>query len=69
MSTPLILDLPAGEHEICLCGRSKQEPYCDGSHQGSRSTPRKVVLQAAARVAICTCRKTASAPYCDGSHE
>ncbi|MBF0184221.1 MAG: CDGSH iron-sulfur domain-containing protein [Magnetococcales bacterium] len=69
MQTPLILDLPAGEHHICLCSRSKNEPFCDGSHHGSRSAPRQVQMANAGRVAICTCRKSARAPYCDGSHE
>ncbi|MBF0627387.1 MAG: CDGSH iron-sulfur domain-containing protein [Magnetococcales bacterium] len=68
METPLVLDLPAGEHYICMCGRSANGHFCDGSHQGTGLAPRQVVLSAPAQVAVCTCRKSGNAPHCDGSH-
>ncbi|MBF0096222.1 MAG: CDGSH iron-sulfur domain-containing protein [Magnetococcales bacterium] len=69
METPLILDLPAGEHHICLCGRSKNAPHCDGSHKGGRTGPRRVMMDHPGRVAVCSCGKTSAPPFCDGSHE
>lgn len=69
MPTPLKLDLPAGVHWICLCGRSIDKPYCDGGHKGTGIDPVKVELAEAANVAICRCERTATPPYCDGSHK
>lgn len=33
---PVKVQLDAGEHWWCACGESKAQPFCDGSHRGSR---------------------------------
>lgn len=68
METPIVLDLPAGEHYVCICGRTGTAPFCDGSHKGTGFDPRHVVLTEPGKVAICSCRKSTNAPHCDGSH-
>ncbi|MEO5330814.1 MAG: CDGSH iron-sulfur domain-containing protein [Magnetococcus sp. YQC-5] len=68
MQTPIVLDLPAGEHYVCLCGQSNNLPYCDGSHQGSEYQPRHVIMQTFGTCAVCSCLKSGNAPFCDGSH-
>lgn len=52
----------------CACGRSKNQPFCDGSHKGTGLTP--VVFKAAKTedVWLCGCKQTKDKPYCDGSH-
>ena len=66
---PIIIDLPAGTHYVCMCGQSKGLPYCDGSHEGTEHSPQAVTLDAADQVAMCTCKHTRTKPFCDGSHK
>ena len=37
---PLVIDVEAGKsYWWCACGRSKKQPFCDGSHKGTAFTP------------------------------
>ncbi len=53
----------------CACGRSKNQPFCDGSHKGSDFTPVKYTADASKKVFFCGCKHTKNAPLCDGSHK
>ena len=66
--SPYILELDAGTYWWCACGRSKTQPFCDGSHKGSDFNPTQFELTAKTKVALCGCKHTAKRPYCDGSH-
>ena len=66
--SPYVLELDAGTYWWCACGRSKTQPFCDGSHKGSTFTPVKLELAAKTKVALCGCKHTAKPPYCDGTH-
>lgn len=53
----------------CSCGRSKQQPYCDGSHIGTGFQPLRHVAQDCGEEALlCACKHTCTPPHCDGSH-
>lgn len=52
----------------CSCGNSKNQPFCDGSHQGSEFQPRQFVAEETKTVWLCGCKKTGDQPFCDGSH-
>ena len=54
----------------CQCGRSKNQPFCDGSHKGTGIGPKKVVVPkgGGGKKHFCMCRQTGNPPYCDGSH-
>ena len=52
----------------CSCGKSKNQPFCDGSHAGSRFTPLNYVAAKTETKYFCTCKKTQNKPFCDGSH-
>jgi CDGSH-type Zn-finger protein len=50
----------------CACGRSKTQPFCDGSHKGTSFTPLKYQAGEAGPKWFCVCKQTATRPFCDG---
>jgi CDGSH-type Zn-finger protein len=66
---PSILELEAGkEYWWCACGRSKNQPFCDGSHQGTGIEPKMFVVDKSKKFALCQCKQTSRPPFCDGTH-
>ncbi len=65
---PIRLELEAGTYHWCACGKSANQPFCDGSHQGSGFTPTAFTLDEQKAVMLCLCKHTGNKPYCDGSH-
>ena len=66
---PMPIEVTAGEtYWWCACGRSKRQPFCDGSHEGTSFTPLEWVADRTRRLLMCTCKRTARAPICDNSH-
>ena len=66
---PVRVTLEAGEERAwCSCGRSKSQPFCDGSHVGTSLTPQLFMPEKSGEAALCACKQTANPPYCDGSH-
>ena len=67
--TPIRVDLEEGkEYFYCACGRSSDQPFCDGSHEGSGFTPLSFVAEKSGKALLCRCKQTATPPYCDGTH-
>ncbi len=52
----------------CACGRSANQPFCDGSHKGSEFTPMKYEAAESKTVYFCGCKHTATPCMCDGTH-
>lgn len=67
--SPYVLELAPGTYWWCACGRSKNQPFCDGSHKTTSFTPVKFELAQAAKVALCGCKRSATKPFCDGTHK
>ncbi len=68
--TPFAVDLEAGKSYFwCACGKSANQPFCDGSHKGSEFTPIKFDADESKQVYLCGCKTTGNQPMCDGSHK
>ncbi|PHR57625.1 MAG: glutamate synthase [Robiginitomaculum sp.] len=66
---PVKTELVAGEtYYWCTCGRSKNQPFCDGSHKGTGLAPTAFTAEKTETAYLCQCKATANAPFCDGSH-
>ncbi len=67
--TPYAVDVEAGEsYWWCSCGRSANQPFCDGSHKDTGLTPVKYEAEESKTVYFCGCKATQNQPLCDGSH-
>ena len=67
---PIAIDVEAGKSFWwCACGRSKTQPFCDGSHKGSEFTPVEYIPEKTGKAFFCTCKRSAKKPLCDGSHK
>jgi CDGSH-type Zn-finger protein len=67
--TPFAVNVEAGKsYWWCSCGKSKKQPFCDGSHSGSSFTPVKFDTTENKTLYFCGCKATRKQPFCDGSH-
>jgi CDGSH-type Zn-finger protein len=67
-TTPEALEMPAGVHHLCSCGRSRQGWFCDGAHLGTGRIAYELRLEEPATVLLCRCGRSRRYPLCDGSH-
>lgn len=65
---PIVQKAEPGEYWWCACGRSKTQPFCDGSHKGTGFQPKPATITEAKTVAWCACKHSKKAPFCDGTH-
>jgi CDGSH-type Zn-finger protein len=52
----------------CACGRSKTQPFCDGSHKGTGLAPMMFKAEKTEELWFCGCKASGAKPFCDGSH-
>jgi len=77
MSKPIIADnkpkkvniTKGEEYYVCTCGRSSNQPYCDGSHAGTEFSPMAFTADETSEAYLCACKHSNNFPYCDGTHK
>ncbi len=69
--TPFAVAVEAGkDYWWCACGKSRRQPFCDGSHQADGVfVPAKYTAQQTTTVYFCGCKQSGNKPLCDGSHK
>jgi CDGSH-type Zn-finger protein len=67
---PIPIDVEAGKsYWWCACGRSKSQPFCDGSHKGTLFQPQEYKPEKSEQAFFCACKRSQHQPLCDGSHK
>ncbi|MGY3569879.1 glutamate synthase-related protein [Vibrio paucivorans] len=67
---PIKVELVEGQdYYFCACGRSKKQPFCDGSHAGTDFKPKAFTAEESGDAYLCQCKHSANTPFCDGSHK
>lgn len=68
--SPFAVEVAAGKkYWWCACGRSKNQPYCDGSHKEVGLSPLQFEANQSKTVYLCGCKSTKNQPFCDGTHK
>lgn len=65
---PYILELEPKNYSYCTCGKSQNDPFCDGSHKGTSFAPIRMKITETKKVALCGCKQSGNGAFCDGSH-
>lgn len=65
---PATMVLEPGAYLYCACGYSKNQPFCDGSHHGTKIQPVRFTIQKERSYKLCQCKLCEKAPFCDNSH-
>lgn len=69
-NVPYAIQAEAGrKYWWCACGRSSNQPFCDGSHKGTGLSPLPFVADKSETLWLCGCKHTGHAPFCDGTHK
>jgi len=68
--TPFAVAVEQGkDYWWCACGRSQNQPFCDGTHKGSTFSPVKYSATESKQVYFCGCKASGNQPLCDGTHK
>ena len=68
-NSPFKISVKAGDTlAFCLCGQSRNGPYCDGSHASTDIKPQVIKYDQDQNLFACGCLRSANRPFCDGTH-
>jgi len=67
---PYAVELKAGEtYAWCACGRSENQPFCDGSHKETTQLPIVFKAEKSETAYLCGCKRSGNGQFCDGTHK
>ncbi len=66
---PFVRDEKPGVYYWCACGRSSNQPFCNGAHKTTEFTPVKTEITEEKKIAWCGCKHSGNKPFCDGTHK
>ena len=67
---PYQTTVEAGQRYVwCACGRSANQPFCDGAHKAVGLSPVAFIAEKSGTVWLCGCKASAGKPFCDGTHK
>ncbi|XP_055610710.1 CDGSH iron-sulfur domain-containing protein 3, mitochondrial [Uranotaenia lowii] len=71
---PFRIELEEGKrYSWCLCGKSKSQPLCDGTHKLDqykiKQRPVRFQVEKSGTYWLCNCKQTKNRPFCDGTHK
>lgn len=68
--SPIATAVEAGKtYYWCSCGKSANQPFCDGAHKGSSFAPAPFTAETDGTVYFCGCKHSKGGALCDGSHK
>lgn len=68
--SPFAVSVEQGkDYYWCSCGKSKAQPFCDGSHKGSEFAPVKYTADETKVAYFCGCKRSGNGVLCDGTHK
>lgn len=65
---PYPKEMDKGTYAWCACGKSANQPFCDGSHRGTGFRPVVTEILEKRTISWCGCKQSKNKPFCDGSH-
>lgn len=66
---PMLVSVEDGKtYAWCACGRSSNQPWCDGSHSVTSIKPVVFKVDGYQKGSFCMCKKSSTKPFCDDSH-
>jgi CDGSH-type Zn-finger protein len=66
---PFAVQVEAGKtYYWCSCGKTANQPLCDGAHKGSDKAPTPFKAEVSETRYFCGCKKSNNPPFCDGTH-